>query len=152
MHLHNDYAKFMQSDYAKFRQKWYHCTQIYSIHKRIFNLVLVHMRIYQDIQASSMDIKSCISMQLYILICTEYRPVYTQYNIAFFRFSFTYEKSKAMQPYISRYTQIQIISRVCPGSQLSKGFQILMRKQAYISVCTVAYLKTSSFISNPSES
>jgi hypothetical protein len=25
MHLHNDYAKFMQSDYAKLCKLWYHC-------------------------------------------------------------------------------------------------------------------------------
>jgi hypothetical protein len=33
------------------------CTQIYSIHKRIYDLVLAHIRIYSDIQVSSMDIK-----------------------------------------------------------------------------------------------
>jgi hypothetical protein len=57
-------------------------------------------------------------VHLYILICTEYSPVYTQYNIAFFSFSFPYEKSKAILQYISRYTQTYIISRGCPGSQL----------------------------------
>jgi hypothetical protein len=35
-------------------------TQIYSVHKRIYDLVLAHMRIYPDIQVSSMDVKSCI--------------------------------------------------------------------------------------------
>ena len=87
---------------------------------------------------------------LYILICAEHSPVYSQYNITFFSFSFPYEKSIAMLQYIRLYTQTYIIS--CPGSQLSKGVQIHMRKQAYISVCTVAYLKISLFISNPSES
>ncbi len=50
------------------------CTQIYSVHKRIYDLVLAHMRIYPDIQVASMDIKSCIciywfelSTALYIL-------------------------------------------------------------------------------------
>ncbi len=36
------------------------CTQIYSVRKRIYDLVLAHMRIYPDIQVLSMDIKSCI--------------------------------------------------------------------------------------------
>ena len=131
--------------------------------------IRVYTDLYADIQRSWAYIRSCTCsyaymprytgfidgykvVYLYILICTEYSPVYTQYNIAFFSFSFPYKKSIAMLQYISWYTQTYIISRGCPGSQLSKGVQIHMRKQAYISVCTVAYLKISSFISNPLES
>ncbi len=43
------------------------CTQIYRVHKRIYDLVLAHMRIYPDIQVSSMDIKSCICIYWFVL-------------------------------------------------------------------------------------
>ncbi len=51
------------------------CTQIYSVHKRIYDLALAHMRIYPAIQVSSMDLKQCICIfvlgtDLYILSIT----------------------------------------------------------------------------------
>ena len=42
-------------------------TQIYSVHERIYDLVLAHMRICPDIQVSSMDTKSCICIYWFVL-------------------------------------------------------------------------------------
>jgi hypothetical protein len=116
------------------------CTQIYSIQKRIYDFCTCS---YANTSRYTGFIDGYKVVYLYILICTEYSPVYTPYNIGYISFSFPNEKSKAMLPYISRYTSMQthIIPRGCPGGQLSKRVQIRMRKQAYISECTVAYLK-----------